>query len=127
LLKPFKKLKGAGKLGGTACIDYAGDFMKKYAQKIEKAGGSVKKMEINMRKGVIGAGVGAESKQLSETGLHQFIEVTDASGAVKIFDNAHPEGVLKSDYLKTIAGSNATDGFMEGAQMYEKYAKEVKK
>ncbi|MGN6293135.1 MAG: papain fold toxin domain-containing protein [Chitinophagaceae bacterium] len=75
--------------------------------------------------GFIGAGIGAESKQLSNTGLHQFIEVADASGAVKIFDNAHPEGILKSDYLKSVVGSNATDGFLEGAKLYEKYAKQI--
>jgi RHS repeat-associated protein len=122
-LKPLKKIKSAGKLGGTACIDYASDFMSKYSKKITDAGGTVKKMEIKMNSGVIGAGIGAESKQLSSTGLHQFIEVSDASGAVKIFDNAHPEGILKSDYLKSISGSNTTDGVMDGAKLYEKYAK----
>lgn len=124
-LKPLKNLKGAGKLGGTACLDYAKSFMSKYGKKIEEAGGTIKKMEINMGSGVIGAGIGAESKQLSNTGLHQFIEVTDKSGAAKIFDNAHPDGILKSDYLKSISGSNATDGVMEGAKLYEKYAKEA--
>lgn len=51
--------------------------------------------------------------------------MTEKSGAVKIFDNAHPEGILKSDYLKTISGSNATDGVMDGTKLYEKYAKEA--
>lgn len=127
LLKPLKSLKGAGKLGGTACLDYAKSFMGKYGKKIEEAGGTVKKMEINMGNGVIGAGIGAESKQLSNTGLHQFIEVTDKSGVAKIFDNAHPDGILKSDYLKSISGSNATNGVMDGAKLYEKYAKEAVK
>ncbi len=124
-LKPLKNLKGAGKFGGTACIDYAGDFMSKYSKKIEDAGGTVKKMEIDMKGGWIGVGVGAESKQLSETGLHQFVEVTDKSGAVKIFDNAHPDGILKSDYLKSVAGDNGKQ-IMEGQKLYEKYAKEIK-
>lgn len=124
-LKPLKNLKGAGKLGGNACIDFSKDFMKKYAKKIGDAGGTVKKMEINMKGGWIGVGVGAESKQLSETGLHQFVEVTDKSGAVKIFDNAHPEGILKSDYLKSVAGDNGKE-VMEGQKLYEKYAKEIK-
>jgi len=124
-LKPLKNLKGAGKLGGTACMDFASDFMSKYAKKIEAAGGNAVKMEINMGKGVIGAGIGAESKQLSTTGLHQFVEVTDQSGAVKIFDNAHAEGILKADYLKSISASNSVDGVMDGAKVYEKYAKKV--
>jgi RHS repeat-associated protein len=123
-LKPLKNLKGAGKFGGTACMDFAGAFMSKYGKKIEDAGGSVRKMEINMGEGLIGAGLGAESKQLSNNGLHQFIEVTDKSGAVKIFDNAHPEGIMKADYLKTLAGSNKNDGFMEGKDLYDKYAKQ---
>lgn len=125
--KPLKALKGAGKFGGTACMDYVGDFMKKYAKKVEDAGGTVKKMEINMGNGWIGIGTGQQSKRLSETGLHQFIEVADKSGTVKIFDNAHPDGILKSEYLKTIAGSNATDSYMDGAKLYEKYAKQLNK
>ena len=124
-LKPLKNLKGAGKFGGNACLDYAKSFMGKYGKKIEEAGGTVKKMEINMGNGFIGAGIGAESKQLSSTGLHQFIEVTDKSGVAKIFDNAHPEGILKNDYLKSISGSNSTNGVMDGNKLYEKFAKEV--
>ncbi|MCB9059862.1 MAG: hypothetical protein H6627_14950 [Calditrichae bacterium] len=123
-LKPLKKLKGAGRLGGNACIDYAKDFMGKYSKKIEEAGGSVKKMEIKMERGWIGAGVGADAKQLSSNGLHQFIEVSDKSGAVKIFDNAHPEGILKNDFLKSIAGDNGKE-LMDGQKLYEKYAKKI--
>jgi len=43
---------------------------------------------------------------------------------VKIFDNFHPDGILKSDYIKEIAGFTSEGKIIEGEQLL-KAAKEV--
>lgn len=42
-----------------------------------------------------------------------------------IFDNAFPDGILKEDYLKQIAGSSPGSGIVEGAELLKNYAKPV--
>lgn len=112
-LKPLKKLKGAGKLGGTSCMDYTKDFMNKYSKKIEDAGGTVTKKEIDIGSNGI---IGTANLQIATTGKHQFVEVT-SEGVTKIFDNAHPDGILKTDYEKILAGSNANKGIISGSDL----------
>jgi len=119
--KPLKSLKGANVLGGSACMDYAKDFIAKHKEGLASLGADVKRFEIKMDANAV---IGTTTEQLSNTGVHQYVEVI-LDGKTLIFDNLHPEGILKDDYLKEIAGASAKDGFLEGAELLNKFTKEV--
>ena len=117
-------LKGAGKIGGTACMDFATEFITKVAPSLETAGATVKKFRINIgSNGFIGA---AEKggEQLATTGVHEFIEVTKDGQSI-IYDNFFTEGISKADYMKTMAGFTKQEGIITGEKLIEK-AVEVK-
>jgi RHS repeat-associated protein len=121
--KPLKLLKGAGKIGGFACMDYANDFMKKFKSKFEKAGATVRKMEIDIGSDGL---IGTAQDQLATTGKHQYIEVTEKGGKSMIFDNLHPEGIAKDEFVEKIGGFSSKAGNVEGKEMIEKFSKPVK-
>jgi RHS repeat-associated protein len=119
-LKGFKNLKGARVFG--ECVEYAEDFMSKKANELMKIGAtSVKRFEINLPNGRIGS----FTEQLSETGLHQYIEVVK-DGETMIFDNMHPDGILKTEYLKSIAGQSRNEGFLDGVDLILNFVTEIK-
>lgn len=93
-------IKGAGRIGGSACIDFASGFSKKFGTALEEAGATVNRMEIN-----IGANgfIGVADKQAATTGVHQFIEVIK-DGKSMIFDNVFTKGIAKEQYMKEIEG-----------------------
>ena len=55
--------------------------------------------------------------------MHQFIEATIGK-EVKIFDNIHPKGMLKADYIKEIGGSiPSTHQCVSGEELLNKFTK----
>jgi hypothetical protein len=58
--------------------------------------------------------------------MHQFVEVTE-NGTSYIYDNMHPDGMLKSEYMQEIAGY-VQGKHISGAQLMDEggqYLKEV--
>ena len=61
---------------------------------------------------------------LATNGLHQFIEKT-VEGKAYIFDNMHPEGILKNDYIKGLGGYNRKTGQIYSGEQIMKNAKKI--
>jgi RHS repeat-associated protein len=121
VFKPLKALKGAGKLGGSACMDYAAALTKKYGKEWEKRGVSMTKYEINL--GADGI-IGTNTAQLATTEKHQFVEAVE-DGKSMIFDNANPQGIPKSEFIQNIFSSSKAHGNVDGQQLLDKFAKPV--
>ena len=122
-LTEMKVFKYAGKFG--KCAEYATEFISKYEKTIIKAGGTVEKFEINIGKNGL---IGTAEQQLSNNGFHQFVEVTKDGKSV-IFDNLHPKGVLKEDYIQSL-GAVKREGDkvvqLSGENVFKEYTKKVK-
>ncbi|WP_426584254.1 RHS repeat-associated core domain-containing protein [Mucilaginibacter sp. R-33] len=118
------KLSKYAKFG--KCTEFAAEFFSKYNKAITKAGGTVEKFEINLGKNTF---IGTAEKQLADNGMHQFIEVTK-DGKTVIFDNLHPQGIAKEEYVKSIEGAvinkNGTVTVIPGSKLLENYTKKVK-
>jgi RHS repeat-associated protein len=103
------------------CQEFAADFVRKASGALVSEGYTVRKFEINIGQNGL---LGTFDKRLSETGLHQFVEVTK-DGVTHIFDNMHPEGVLKEDFVKALGG--VKDGInITGEKIMTLFTKEVK-
>ncbi|WP_290707218.1 papain fold toxin domain-containing protein [Flavihumibacter sp. CACIAM 22H1] len=67
---------------------------------VKGAGGEVRIFEINIGKNGL---IGTPTKQLADNGMHRYVEVS-IGNEVRIYDNFHPDGILKNDYIKEIGG-----------------------
>jgi RHS repeat-associated protein len=120
-LQELKILKYAGKYG--KCELFAAEYMAKFEKNIIKSGGTIKKFEINIGKDGL---IGTAEKGMADNGMHQFMEIVK-DGKSMIVDNMHPEGMLKEDYLKAIAGKAANETkIISGTELLQKYTKEIK-
>ncbi len=124
-------ISGAGKVIGKSmryankfgkCAEFTKEFTKKFGKKLTEGGAQVTTFEINIGKDGL---IGTAEKQLANNGMHQFVEVAK-DGKSLIFDNMHPEGMLKSDYMKEIAG-HAKDGTMISGEKLVSEAVKVNK
>jgi RHS repeat-associated protein len=103
------------------CVEFASEFISKYSKGLKKAGAEAKVYEINVGKNGL---IGTAEQQFSNNGMHQFVEVVK-DGKSWIFDNLHPDGVLKSDYVKALAAHTADNKVIEGEKLLEQFTKEV--
>lgn len=53
--------------------------------------------------------------------MHRIIEVIK-EGKSTIYDNFHPNGIPRSDYMKSIEGFSRKKGIINGQQLLEKYS-----
>lgn len=113
-------LKYANEFG--KCKEFVSAFKNELANTIKSLGGQIKVFEINIGKDGL---IGTAENQLANNGLHQYVEVT-LGNQVKIFDNFHPEGILKEDFVKNIAGHTKEGKIIQGNELI-KNAKEIKK
>lgn len=116
-----KGLKNANVYG--KCTEFVGEFVSKFSQVMKDAKAEMKTFEINIGgEGIIGT----LEKKLSDNGMHQFVEVTK-DGKSYIFDNLHPQGVVKEDYVKSLEGlmKNGTEP-IKGEDLIKTYSKEIK-
>ncbi|MGN6419487.1 MAG: RHS repeat-associated core domain-containing protein [Pseudobacter sp.] len=82
------------------CVEFAEEFKKRMAKGIKLAGGQIQEYEINIGPNGL---IGTSKVQLANNGMHRFVEAK-IGNEIMIFDNYHPQGISKQDYLKEIGG-----------------------
>jgi hypothetical protein len=98
------------------CREFASAFKKAY-------GGVIK--EINLQKEGFDLIGGPNGIQLSNNGLHHFVEKV-IDGKEYIFDNLHSKGILKSEYTKGLDAVNMRKGQIIYGEALMKNAKIIK-
>lgn len=104
------------------CVEYAAAFKSQFARVIEKVGGKVNILEINIGKNNF---LSMPTQQLSNNGMHRIVEVIK-NGESMIYDNFHPNGILKSEYIKNIEGFSREKGLLSGKQLFEDFTTTIK-
>ncbi|MCP9752443.1 hypothetical protein EGI32_15900 [Ferruginibacter sp. HRS2-29] len=117
----LKGLKYASKFG--KCVEYATQFSKTIEPLFLKAGATVERFDINIGKDGL---IGTATQQLSDNGFHSITVVTLKDNTELIFDNFH-NGVLKSDYIKEVAGMTREGKMVSGAELLSSAKKVVPK
>ncbi|MDR6340041.1 RHS repeat-associated protein [Filimonas zeae] len=97
----FEAIKSGKFIGEFGkCVEYAKAFIQDFGKIIKKAGGNAEVFEMNIGKDNY---IGFPRQSLSDNGLHRYIEVT-VGEEVRIYDNFHPNGILKADYMRDVEG-----------------------
>ncbi len=118
-------LKGAGKIGGTACMDFAADFMKRVAPALEKEGATVAHYRIDLKDG--SGLIGNFEKQLANTGIHEYTTVTK-DGVTTVFDNFYTKGIEMSKYMQEMGGVRYDKGgtvSISGEKLIQEFSTKV--
>ncbi len=125
LFLPEVKASGSVRFAGEfgKCVEFASEFRNTFEKAIKVGGGDIKVFEINIGGNNL---IGTTTQQLSNNGMHQFVEAV-IGGKTKIFDNLHPNGMLKEEYMKEIEGFSRTEGVISGKDLLEKYTTEIPK
>lgn len=71
-----------------------------------------------------GGFIGTTEVGLANNGMHQFTEVTK-DGVSMIYDNMHVKGILKSDFIKGLAG-DIEGKLISGKELIKTYTKKIK-
>jgi RHS repeat-associated protein len=124
----IKGLSNAGKF--SKCVEFAAEFTTKIEPMFAKIGAKVQTFEIRIVEdgAPTGAYIATTSQGVSTSGMHRFVQVTTKDGVEMVFDNMHPGGMLKSEYIKEIATRvERTHRIISGKEIFEKMVKEIPK